>query len=58
MSLVGRAGHSLDAAYQGASYEEHCAIVEALERRDGKTARRLMQEPLDRIGAAVAALAA
>jgi DNA-binding GntR family transcriptional regulator len=49
--------HSLDAAYRKASYEEHCAIVEALERRDGKTARRLMQEHLDRVGAAVAALA-
>jgi DNA-binding GntR family transcriptional regulator len=49
--------HSLDAAYRKASYEEHCAIVEALERRDGKAARRLMQEHLDRVGAAVAALA-
>jgi len=47
--------HSLDAAYRKASYEEHCAIVDALERRDGKTARRLMQEHLDRVGAAVAA---
>jgi DNA-binding GntR family transcriptional regulator len=49
--------HSLDAAYRKASYEEHCAIVQALERRDGKAARRLMQEHLDRVGAAVAALA-
>jgi DNA-binding GntR family transcriptional regulator len=49
--------HSLDAAYRKASYEEHCAIVEALERRDGKAARRLKQEHLDRVGAAVAALA-
>jgi DNA-binding GntR family transcriptional regulator len=49
--------HSLDAAYRRASYEEHCAIVDALERRDGKAARQLMQEHLDRVGAAVAALA-
>ncbi|MGE3913742.1 MAG: GntR family transcriptional regulator [Chloroflexota bacterium] len=49
--------HSLDAAYRKASYAEHVAIVEALERRDGKAARRLMQEHLDRVGAAVAALA-
>src|SRR4051812_27830042 len=48
--------HSLDGAYRKASYEEHCAIVEALEQRDGKVARRLMQEHLDRVGAAVAAL--
>jgi len=47
--------HSLDAAYRKASYEEHWAIVRALEQRDGKTARRLMQEHLDRVGAAVAA---
>jgi len=49
--------HSLDAAYRKASYEEHCGIVQALERRDGRAARQLMQAHLDRVGAAVAALA-
>ena len=48
--------HSLSGAYRKASYEEHIAIVEALERRDGKAARQLMQAHLDRIGAEVAAL--
>ena len=49
--------HSLDAAYRKASYDEHRAIVEAFERRDAKAARQAMQEHLDRVGAAVAALA-
>lgn len=48
--------HSLSATYRKASYEEHIGIVEALERRDGKAARSLMQAHLDRIGAEVAAL--
>jgi DNA-binding GntR family transcriptional regulator len=48
--------HSLSPTYRKASYEEHRAIVEALERRDGKAARQLMQAHLDRIGAEVAAL--
>jgi DNA-binding GntR family transcriptional regulator len=48
--------HSLSGMYRKASYEEHIGIVEALERRDGKAARQLMQAHLDRIGAEVAAL--
>jgi DNA-binding GntR family transcriptional regulator len=49
--------HSASGSYRKASYEEHRAIVDALERRDAKAARRLMQEHLDRVGAEVAALA-
>jgi DNA-binding GntR family transcriptional regulator len=50
--------HSASAAHRKASCEEHRAIVEALERRDGAAARRLMQEHLDRIGVEVSRLAA
>ena len=50
--------HSASSSYRKASYEEHLAIVAALEQRDGKLARRLMQAHLDRIGTEVAALAA
>jgi DNA-binding GntR family transcriptional regulator len=49
--------HSASGSYRKASYEEHRAIVDALERRDAKAARRLMQEHLDRVGTEVAALA-
>lgn len=49
--------HSLSSTYRKASYEEHVAIVEALERRDAKLARQLMQEHLDRIGHEVSSLA-
>ena len=49
--------HSAGAAYRKASYEEHRAIVRALEARDGKAARQLMQEHLDRVGREIAALA-
>ena len=50
--------HSASAEYRRTSYDEHRAIYGALARRDGATARRLMQEHLDRIGAAIADLAA
>ena len=49
--------HSASPAHRKASYDEHRAIVEALERRDGPAARRLMQEHLDRIGTEMARLA-
>ncbi|MCC6173916.1 MAG: GntR family transcriptional regulator [Chloroflexi bacterium] len=49
--------HSASGSYRRASYEEHRAIVEALERRDGKLARQRMQAHLDRVGTEVAALA-
>jgi len=35
--------HSASGSYRKASLEEHRAIVEAIERRDGKAARELMQ---------------
>lgn len=50
--------HSASPAHRKTSYEEHQAIVTALERRDGPAARKLMQDHLDRIGAEVARLAA
>lgn len=50
--------HRASTSYRRASFEEHGAIVEALERRDGKSARQLMQAHLDRIGGEVASLAA
>jgi DNA-binding GntR family transcriptional regulator len=50
--------HSDAAGYRHESIQEHLAIVEALERRDAAGARRLMQEHLDRVGAAIAHLAA
>lgn len=48
--------HSASATYRKASYEEHRAIVDAFERRDGRAVRILMQQHLDRIGSEVAAL--
>ncbi len=48
--------HHASEAYWRDSYAEHRAILAALERRDGKRARRLMEEHLDRIGEAIAAL--
>lgn len=48
--------HSASASYRKKSYEEHLAIVEAFERRDGRAVRMLMQQHLDRIGSEVAAL--
>lgn len=50
--------HSLDPVYRRASLAEHLMIVEALERRDGKAARGLMQAHLDRVGSQVEAVAA
>lgn len=49
--------HSASPDHRKASYQEHQAIVTALEQRDGATARKLMQEHLDRIGAEVAKVA-
>lgn len=49
--------HSADPGYRRASMEEHLEIVQALERRDGKAARRLMQAHLDRVGAEIEAIA-
>ncbi len=48
--------HDASNAYWRESYREHRAIVGALERREGKLARRLMQEHLDRIAEGIAAL--
>lgn len=48
--------HSASGSYRKASYAEHLGIVATLERRDGKAARQLMQQHLDRIGDEVAAL--
>jgi DNA-binding GntR family transcriptional regulator len=50
--------HTDDSGYRRESNEEHLAIVAALERRDAQAARRLMQAHLDRVGRAVAGLAA
>lgn len=46
-----------DAGRQQKSQEEHLAIVEALEQRNGPAARRLMRAHLDRVGANMARLA-
>lgn len=49
--------HSAGPGYRRASMEEHLEIVQALEQRDAKAARRLMQEHLDRVGAEIEAIA-
>jgi DNA-binding GntR family transcriptional regulator len=50
--------HSDASGYRHESIQEHLAIVAALEHRDAAGARRLMQQHLDRVGAAIAHLAA